>query len=286
LKIIIAGGGGFLGSNLKKVLTEIDHQVVSISRYDLNSSLENLIIKIKNADIIINLAGASIIKRWTIKNKKRIYYSRIETTRKLCIAISLLNIKPKMFISASAVGIYQSEGIHSENSESLAGDFLGQVCKDWEKEAITAQYYSNLVIFRFGIILGKTGGSFSKMIMPFKFFVGGKIANGNQGFSWIHLDDVLNAFLFVIKNQGNYGVLNLCAPNPITNIQFTKAVSNTLKRPAIFKVPAFLLKLLYGDAAVLFTKGQFVLPEKLTSLGFIFKYPEISKALKELLGKK
>ncbi len=285
LKIIIAGAGGFLGSNLKRVLLAKGHKVDSLSKYDLIGSLENIILKIRNADIIINLAGASILRRWTVKNKKLIYNSRIETTKKLCLAISLLSIKPKLFISASAVGIYNSEGLHSDFSDDFAHDFLGQVCKDWEIESRSAQDYCNLVIFRFGIILAKKGGSFGKMILSFKFSLGGKIASGKQGFSWIHLDDVLNAFIFVIENSDNYGVLNLCVPNPISNLEFTQSVSKSLKRPALFTIPEFILKFVYGEAAILFTKGQFVKPEKLISLGFEFQYPDINKALSNLLKK-
>jgi uncharacterized protein (TIGR01777 family) len=285
VKIVIAGAGGFVGSNLKNRLVLSGHEIVSLSGKELNGSVEGIFLKLKNAEVVINLAGASILRRWTEKNRKLIYNSRIETTRKLCNVISLIERKPRLFIQASAIGIYIIEGSHSESSVELSDDFLGKVCKDWENEAKAIVNYSELTIFRFGVILARKGGSFPRMILPFRLFLGGTIAGGNQLLSWVHIEDVLNVFLFVINNPGGYGVINVCSPNPITNAAFSKAASAIYKRPAFFNIPQFLLRMIYGEAAELVTRGQYVIPEKLVKAGFSFEYPDITAALKELSGK-
>jgi len=248
----------------------------------MKGTLDLLIKKFENADVIINLAGSPILKRWTRKNIKEIYNSRIETTKKLCKLMSLLKSRPSLFISASAVGIYNSTDIHTETSVGFADDFLGNVCRAWEKEAMEAEKYTRLVIFRFGIILGKKGGSFDKMIKPFRFFLGGRIAGGKQGFSWIHIKDVMEIFNFIINKPDTSGVFNVCSPNPVTNAEFTKCISKVLKRPTFFNVPGFILKIIYGKAAEVIIKGQKASPEKLLKAGFVFSFPETFKAIKDL----
>jgi len=191
--------------------------------------------------------------------------------------------KPALLISASAVGIYPEGGPFTESQTLPDEGFLGALCKKWEQEAGNVDESTRLVIFRIGIVLDTKGGALPKMLPAFKLGVGGKIASGKQGFSWIHIADLVKAFDFVINNNNANGVVNLTAPEPLSNAEFTKILARVMKRPALFPVPAFILKLLYGEAAITLTTGQLVLPEKLISMGFSFRFPSLEPALNDLL---
>jgi uncharacterized protein (TIGR01777 family) len=257
--------------------------LVPLSRKDLQKNPEAIAILAEGADVIINLAGAPIIQRWTKSYKKLLFESRIETTRKLAMALAMMKKKPTVFISASAVGIYPEGGPYTEETSALDQGFLGSLCQMWELEAKTAQKHCRLVIFRIGIVLDAKGGALPKMLPAFKLGMGGKIASGKQGFSWIHIADLVNAFDFVINNDNANGVVNLTAPEPLSNAEFTKILARVMKRPALFPVPSFILKLLYGEAAITLTSGQLVLPGKLKSMGFLFRFPSLEPALNDLL---
>lgn len=278
--IAISGANGFVGTSLTNFFSSFGYKIVPLSRDILNnkSKLEEVL---NSADIVINLAGANIINRWSESYKKLLYSSRIDTTSKIVNAISSISNKPKLLISTSAVGIYDNKSIYDENG-SFSNDFLSNLCQDWEKEALKAKNEATKVaIFRFGIILGKDGGALQKMITPFKFGLGGTIGNGKQAFSFIHINDLLNAYKFVIENDCD-GVFNLTAPTPTTNKGLTLALGKTLKRPTILPVPEFVLKLIFSEGARVLTDGQSAIPKKLLNLGFEFKFKTIEETIENL----
>ena len=280
--IAISGASGFVGTNLKDYFTNLGYKVIPISRDILNKKdkLEELI---NSSNIIINLAGANIINRWTDKYKKLLYSSRIDTTSKIVNAINNVTNKPELLISTSAVGIYDNQFIHDEDG-SYSNDFLSKLCQDWEKEALKANSFNTRVaIFRFGIVLGKDGGALQKMLTPFKLGLGGIIGSGKQAFSFIHIEDLLNAYKFVIENNDANLAFNLTAPTPTTNKGLTLALGKTLKRPTILPVPEFILNLIFSEGAKVLTDGQNVIPKKLQDLGFKFKYKNIEDTIENLL---
>ena len=279
--IAITGATGFVGTNLTKFFKNLNYNIIPISREILNdeSKLKNVL---EQSDVVINLAGANIIGRWTPQYKELLYSSRIDTTSKIVNAINTVENKPKLLISTSAVGIYDNKDTHDENG-TFANDFLSTLCQNWEKEALKAKNETTKVsIFRFGIVLGKDGGAFAKMITPFRLCLGGIIGSGNQAFSYVHIDDLMNAYQFVIEKNLD-GIFNLTSPKPTTNLLFTRALGKALKRPTIFPVPEFVLKLIFSEGAKVLTDGQDVIPKKLLSLGFKFKFSNIEETLKALV---
>ena len=278
--IAITGASGFVGSSLNKYFSNLNYKVISISRDVLNNQ-EKLNEVISSSDIIINLAGANIINRWSESYKKLLYSSRIDTTSKIVNTINTITNKPKLLISTSAVGIYDNKSTYDEKG-NYSNDFLSNLCQDWEKEALKAKNESTKVsIFRFGIIMGKDGGALQKMITPFKLGVGGVIGSGNQAFSFIHIEDLLNAYKFVIENEYEE-VFNLTAPVPTTNKGLTKALGKTLNRPTLFPVPEFVLNLIFSEGARVLTDGQSAIPQKLLDLGFEFEFKNIEDTIENL----
>ena len=279
--IAITGASGFVGTNLTKFFKSFNYKIIPISRDILNDEL-----KLKNvlneSDVIINLAGANIISRWTAEYKELLYTSRIDTTKKIVSALNQITDKNKLLISTSAVGIYDNKETHDENG-TFANDFLSNLCQDWENEALKAKSPNIKVsIFRFGIVLGKGGGAFAKMLTPFRLGLGGIIGSGNQAFSYIHITDLLNAYKFVIENNYEY-TFNLTAPKPTINLLFTRALGKALRKPTIFPVPEFILKLIFSEGAKVLTDGQDVIPKRLLSLGFKFKYNDIKETVDGLI---
>ena len=278
--IAITGASGFVGTSLTKYFSELGYKIIPISRDILNDN-KKLEETLNQTDIVINLAGANIINRWSESYKKLLYSSRIETTSKIVNAINSIQNKPKLLISTSAVGIYDNKSTYDENG-SFSNDFLSTLCQNWEKEALKAKSESTKVsIFRFGIIMGKDGGALQKMITPFKLGVGGVIGSGNQAFSFIHIEDLLNAYKFVIENEYEE-VFNLTAPVPTTNKGLTKALGKTLNRPTLFPVPEFVLNLIFSEGARVLTDGQSAIPQKLLDLGFEFKFKNIEDTIENL----
>jgi uncharacterized protein (TIGR01777 family) len=221
------------------------------------------------------------VNRWSESYKKLLYSSRIDTTSKIVNAINSVQNKPKLLISTSAVGIYDNKSTYDENG-SFSNDFLSTLCQNWEKEALKAKNETTKVsIFRFGIVMGKDGGALSKMITPFKLGLGGVIGSGKQAFSYIHIDDLMNAYKFVIENEFEE-TFNLTAPVPTTNQGLTLALGKTLKRPTILPVPEFVLKLIFSEGAKVLTDGQSAIPKKLLDLGFEFKFKTIEETIENL----
>lgn len=282
MNIAISGSNGFIGKQLTSYFQAKGNEVQSISRINEGTSVDDIIRQLSGIDVIINLAGAPIVGRWTKRYKKVLFDSRIITTQKIVNAISLMGKKPQLLISASAVGIYSQQGEQTESNFQIGDDYLGQICTAWETEAKKAVPYTRVAIARFGIVLGKDGGALKRMLPLFRLGLGGKIASGKQGFSWIHVYDVIHAMEFIIENPKLSGEFNLTAPDLIDNNKFTKVLSKMLSKPALIPVPAFALKLLFGEGSIAVTGGQFAFPEHLANEGFQFSYPDIKSALDDL----
>ena len=268
MKVAIIGGTGFIGSNLQKIF----NNPLIISSINFNE-----IDKIKNYDVVINLAGKPIIKRWSESYKKELFSSRIETTKKIVKIINNSNVKH--FISTSAIGFYKNPCICDETSPAGEG-FLSKLAIEWEKEALKSKKLTT--IFRYGVVLGSDSGALKEMILPFKLGMGGKIADGNQKFSWIDIKDVMNIYKFVIENKID-GILNISSPNSVTNYDFTKTLGKVLNRPTILPMPEFLLKLLFGEASIVLLSNQDMKPKRLLDLGYNFEYSNLEKSLRSLI---
>ncbi len=284
-KIFISGITGFIGSELSSFFNSKGYIVHEILRIDFKLSDIEFLEKISSANIIINLAGAPLDRRWTAKYKKEIFNSRILTTRKIADAINQMPVKPELFISTSAIGIYDDNKVNNEYSEVSPDDFLKKLCIAWEKEALIAKDYTTTVICRLGVVLDAHAGALKKLLPPFKAGFGAIIGSGQQSFSWIHIKDLCNAIHFIIENKLQ-GIYNLTTPNPINNKILSMTIGSILKRRIFLNLPEFFFKLIYGEGAVILIKGQYVIPKKLIENHFIFKYADIETCLKNLLLKK
>ncbi len=236
-------------------------------------------------DAVLHLAGEPIAQRWTTEVRKRIYDSRVVGTRNLVTAIAGLRHKPSVLVSASAVGYYGHRGSEVlTESEPPGSDFLANVCRDWEREALCARELGLRVVpVRISTVLGQNGGALKAMLPPFRLGVGGKFGSGQQWISWIHLEDLVRLFLIAAYNSNITGPLNGSSPRPVTNAQFTKALANALHRPAYLQVPKFAMKLLLGEMAEFLFTSLRVIPEAAEKAGFGFEYPELDSALKSML---
>lgn len=299
MKVVITGATGFVGQVIVKQLLEAGDEVVVLTRnvakaaislgssckyfqWDDNTSLPP-VEAFEGADGVINLMGETISKRWDEEQKKRIYNSRINGTRRVVEVLEKLNKKPKVFVSTSAIGIYGSRGPEELNENStLADDFLGKVCKDWENEANKARNHgARVVIIRTGVVLGRNGGALEKMLPIFKMGAGGPVGSGNQYMSWIQIEDLAAMYIEALKNESIKGPFNGTAPYPATNAEFSKILGKVLRRPAFMPAPAFALKLVFGEMSQLLLEGQKVLPVKFKEQHFRYRYPTLEMALKE-----
>ena len=279
-KIMMTGATGFIGSCLSMAFKEQGWEVISLSREDLLLESDGLVKKIRGADVAINLAGAPVIGRWTDKYKKLMYESRVKVTGNLVAAFAKMESRPQVFISSSAIGYYASQGVHTEDEFVRADSFLGDLVNDWEAEALQAEKLGiRTIVFRLGVVLGKDGGALKKMLLPFKFGLGGKIGDGLQPFSWIHIKDLIRAYLTVIDFNSYTGIYNLTAPEPTTNSGLTEALGKALSRPTFLPVPNAVLRLRFGEGAKVLIKGQTVIPTRLLVSGFEFLFPDIQKAI-------
>ncbi len=285
MKITITGINGYLGTRISAELKQRNHEVSGIERKLLYGSANDLAMEIKGSEVIINLAGASILRRWTKKNRELIYDSRIETTRNLIKAIRVLPAgeRPRKFISASAIGLYKPGDFHTEGSQNIDRGFLGTVVTDWEKQLENLPSGLDLTIFRIGPVIGKKANVIRLAKLPFQLGLGGKIASGKQPFPFIHETDLVAAFVQAVASNDLRGTFNLVAPDRISNLTFTREYARILNRPAFFTVPAFVLKMLFGKASEMLTNGPEVSAQKLIATGFRFQYPDIGSALGEAL---
>lgn len=279
MKIAISGASGFVGSFLCEYFSRQGHEIAKIGIKDFDGALAA---KLDGAELVINLAGAPIIGRWSAEYKKTLVSSRLATTNKLAETICAMGEKPKAFFCASAVGYYD-EGDNDEYGYKKADDFLGELCERWEVAARAVESCGvRCVNMRFGIVIGKGGGALAQMLPIFKAGLGGKIGSGKQGFSWIHLNDLAHAIKFLYERGGN-GAYNFTAPHPTTNAGLTKALGYALHRPTIFPVPEFALRLVYSEGAKVLTSGQKVYPKKLLEAGFVFEFEDIEPAVKDAI---
>ena len=278
--IAIAGHTGFIGSKLKNKLVDRGYELVLINREDFLLDDESFRKKLMNCDTVINLCGSPVIKRWTTYNKKKILASRINTTRKIVNSIELIDSQKIKLINASAIGIYQHGKKHTEESTDYENDFLSNTVKQWEEVALHAQNAGHYVaLCRFGVVMGKDGGAFPRMILPFKLGLGGKIGKGSQTFSFIHIHDVIEGIIYLILNQEKTGIFNFVAPEIVSNSKFTNVAADIYNKSAFMRVPAFVLRLVFGKAAVMLLEGADVIPEKLVDSGFSFEYDTIEKTI-------
>jgi uncharacterized protein (TIGR01777 family) len=279
----ITGSSGFVGTSLRNFFEKKGFNVIGIKREELKDEKKLLAI-IETSDIVVNLAGANIISRWTDEYKKTLYNSRLDTTKALIRAMKIAENKPELFISTSAVGIYKNLACYDEEDYKYEEDFLANLCKDWEKEALKASEFGiRTSVFRFGIVLGE-GGALSKMLTPFKLGLGGIIGSGKQDFSFIHIEDLLNAYAFISENKNLNGVFNLTSPEPTTNFIFTKTLGKRLNRPTILPLPKFVLNLIFSEGAKVLTDGQCVKPKRLIDNGFEFKFKDINSTIRSLVN--
>ena len=283
MKIAMSGSTGFIGSYLQQAFAKKGFEVLQLTRSDFAGDGAVLHDKLSQAVTVINLAGAPIAGRWTAAYKKELYESRVPITEKIVTAMSRLEQKPKVFISACGVGIYPAGGPWTEDDSARSGDFLGKLALNWEQAALKAEGVGiRTVVFRFGVALGRDGGALAKMIPIFRLGLGGVIGSGAQPFSWVHIRDLALAHCAVLENESFYGSYNLTAPNPTTNKGLTLALSKAMKKPAVLPVPAFALKLLYGEGATVLLEGQSVVPRRLLDAGFSFQFEKIGDALADL----
>lgn len=285
MKIKMTGASGYLGKIITGELQKKGHRVSAINRKLLYEPPENLAKKLEGTDVLINLAGAPVLQRWTKKNKQEIYNSRVITSQNLVKAIQILfpEQRPNKLISASAIGIYASGKTHSEDSKEYDTGFLGEVVKDWE--AVWSGLPNEILstVFRIAVVLGKESAVIQKLLVPFRMGIGGKIGNGKQPFPFVHETDVARAFVWAVENKNTTGTFNLAAPEQITNARFTHILSKKLKRPAFIPIPKLGLQLLYGRAAVMLTESPAVIPHHLMEAGFSFTFEKIEDALEEIL---
>jgi hypothetical protein len=283
MRVSISGSTGLIGSELISTYQDkgLTFRIINRDSIKLPDD-EFLETKIEGADAVINLAGAPILKRWTKSYRKEIYDSRIETTRKIANAIVRAKIKPKVFISSSAIGIYNTVNVHKEESTGFSDNFLGKLCRDWEAEALAAVGNTRVILLRTGVVLSSKGGMLKAAHGPFSIGLGGTIGKGDQSFSWVHIRDLMHIYRTILDNEKISGVVNAVAPNPTTNLHFTKTFGKVLNQITVFKIPLSALKVIYGDAASTLTEGQNVIPEKLLRNGFEFEFPTIESALLNL----
>jgi uncharacterized protein (TIGR01777 family) len=280
--IAMSGSTGFVGSKLNRFFEKHKWSIVPLGRNVFKSGIDQLAEKMKDADIIVNLAGAPVIGRWTEEYKKIMYESRINISKGLVKACSKFDRKPKVLISASAVGYYASGGPHTEQKHRKDRGFLGHMAQDWEREVLEAEKIGiRTIIFRFGIVLGRGGGALQQMITPFKLGLGGMIGDGSQPFSWIHMNDLIQAYEAAIEDDAYSGIYNLTAPNPTTNKGLTEALGKALGRPTMLRIPEFVLRMRYGEGAEMLSSGQEVVPERLIEKGFRFQFTEIQHAVND-----
>jgi uncharacterized protein (TIGR01777 family) len=298
MKILITGGSGFIGSHLSQYLLSRGHNVSAVGRSSDQHRIRHQDYRyiaadttqpgkwqkeVEETEAVVNLTGASIFKRWTANYKKKIYDSRILTTRH--VAAALPEGRKVTLCSASGAGYYGNRGDDIlKEDESVGGDFLAGVSRDWEDEALRATAKGvRVAVMRFGVVLGKNGGALAKMIPAFKMFVGGSLGSGKQWFPWIHLEDLMAAILFIVEHQNVSGPINFCAPNPVRYRQLAKSLGEVLGRPSFMPAPAFMIRLAMGEFGNVFLGSQRTIPDRLLKYGFSFQYPDIKGAIQAVV---
>lgn len=302
MRVFFTGGSGFIGRNLITALINRGDQVTTISRHpEATKKLLGDSVKIISgdpsqsgnwqqeaggSDAIINLCGAPILdKKWNAQRKQLLIDSRTQPTKRLVEALKQTGARAKVLISGSAMSYYGSHGDEELTESAENGDdFSAQLCRLWEDEANKAINLGVRVVnLRTSDVLGRGGGVLAKMIPPFKFFVGGPFGSGRQFISWIHIDDYINIVLKILADEEISGPINMATPKPVTNREFAKTLAGVLKRPSWLPLPGFILKLLFGEGAVLLLEGEKLMPSKMLDKGYKFKFAELEPALRDLI---
>jgi uncharacterized protein (TIGR01777 family) len=302
MRVFMTGGTGFVGTSLSRKLAAKGHEVAILTRTITGSRAEEQRIdyiqgdptrkgswqaEASKYDVFINLAGASIFRRWTRNAKELMRESRIQTTRNLVSVLAARNGRDTLLLSASAVGYYGFHGDEILKEESPSGDdYLANLAREWEREALRgADSGARVLLCRFGIVLGRGGGALAQMVPLFRKGLGSPLGSGSQWFSWIHEKDLVRIFVFLLDQEGISGPVNCTAPEPVTNKTFTTALGKAFQRPTFLPpVPGFLLKMLKGEFGTVLLKGQRVIPRKLMDAGFRFQFPTIEAALHDLVS--
>jgi len=295
MKVLITGAGGLIGTALQKSFEEKGRELLLGGRgepktpkeiqFDAEKGFSDSE-KLEGIDAVIHLAGEPVSGRWTDEKKRKIRDSRVHGTRSVVEALSRLKTKPKVVVSASGVGYYGDRGDDEMTEISGAGDtFLAGVCRDWEAEARRAEDLGvRTVILRTGVVLSKNGGALSEMLTPFKFGVGGVIGSGKQWMSWITLDDLIAVYNKAVEDETMRGAFNVCAPDPVTNEEFTKVMGSVLYRPTILPLPEFAVNFLFGEMGdALLLDSTRAIPKRLEETGFEFMFTDLEAALKHEL---
>lgn len=296
MRILITGGSGFVGQRLCQQLDADGHELLVVSR-NPEKAAEALPgsadIRARIADFddaapeaIVNLAGEPIAEgRWTDAKKQRIVDSRVDTTREVVELCGRLETPPKVLVSASAVGYYGDQGDRDVTEETERNkEWLSDICVKWEAEANkAAEHGVRVAIVRIGLVMDEGGGMLAKMLPAFKFGLGSKLGDGSQYMPWIHRDDLVRAFIFLLEHDECEGPFNGSAPNPVDNAEFTKTLASHLNRPTFLPAPAPALKLAFGEMSHMLLTGAKMLPKRLEDAGFEFRYPTLDDALAEIL---
>lgn len=305
MKIVIAGGTGFIGSALIARLRAEDYEVTVLTRtgrpprgpllngvrylsWDPFSGDAGWHREFCDSLAAFNFAGEPVAgKRWTRDQKREILQSRVLSVRAFEQALRRCSNPPAVMISASAIGYYGAHEDESFDEHSSPGKgFLAEVARAWEEEALKIEGLGiRLVRLRLGVVLGKGGGALSRMLVPFRTGMGGSAGSGRQWLSWIHEQDLTEAILFLMRRTDASGAFNLTAPHPVRMNEFVKALGRVIRRPAFLNVPGFLMTALLGDMAQIILQGQRVVPKRLLDMGFRFEYPELKPALENILSK-
>jgi uncharacterized protein (TIGR01777 family) len=297
MRVLISGASGLVGTALTEALRAEGHTASHLVRPGGSASPGDVpwdpskgtadVTAMEGADAAVCLSGASIgDRRWSAERKNLLRSSRVDTTRVFVDALAKLSRKPRVFVCASAVGIYGDRGDEMLTESSAPGrDFLSSLARDWEAEAMRAEKTGiRTVIARFGVILSPSGGALPRMLLPFKLGAGGRLGSGKQWMSWIVLEDVVNILRFAMANEGVRGPVNVVAPAPVENSEFTRTLARVLRRPAIFPAPAFMLRLALGEMAdALLLSSQRAIPERLRSAGYEFRFSNLEAALSAIL---
>jgi len=300
MRIFITGATGFIGTHLCRRLEAEGHTVVawvrsaSRARRSLGAAAElvdasggraALSVAVDGSDAIINLAGEPVIGRWSEERKRRMVTSRVDLTGDLVAAIEAASVRPKVFISGSAVGYYGARGDEPLTEASTPGEgFLADLCQRWEGAAKPAEGLGvRLAIIRTGIVLGSDGGALEAMVKPARFGLGGALGSGDQYTPWIHIDDQVELIVTILGDERYSGVFNGAAPSPVTNSELTRELGEVLGRPTFLRVPSFALKVALGEASSALLTGQRALPQQALNLGFSFRFDQVSDALADLL---
>lgn len=298
MHMLMTGASGLIGSALVPLLTAGGHAVTRLVRSTPRPGQAEIpwdpathsipTPALEGFDAVIHLAGESIAQRWTAEKKARIRDSRVQGTRLLCDAIAQLVKPPKVLLSASAIGYYGDRGEKSVREDSAPGTgFLAEVCQDWEAATAPAvQGGVRVVRLRLGVVLSPAGGALAQMLLPFRLGMGGVVGSGKQYISWVALDDVLGAVQHALSTETLDGPVNVVAPQPVTNYEFTQTLGKVLGRPTWVPLPAFAARLMFGEMAdALLLASTRVMPARLQDAGYTFQYPELEGALRHLLRK-